>query len=102
MFLLSQPGLPVSRASPVLGSLTLTCGRFVGVSELVRGSRDRTIKDVEDAYVKFCRLEGGTHSWYTGPMDVSGQIPYNPDFNSTTGVTEIDVLWNFLVSHPKR
>jgi hypothetical protein len=34
-------------------------------------------------------------------MNVSGQIPYNPDFNSTTGVMEMDVLLNFFATHPK-
>jgi polyhydroxybutyrate depolymerase len=51
--------------------------------------------------VKFYRLEGETHAWYTNPMNVSGQIPYNPDFNSTTGVMEMDVLLNFFATHPK-
>jgi polyhydroxybutyrate depolymerase len=51
--------------------------------------------------VRFYRLEGGTHSWYTNPMNVSGQIPYNPDFNATTGITEMDILWKFFASHPK-
>ena len=51
--------------------------------------------------VRFYRLEGGTHAWYTNPMNVSGQIPYNPYFNSTTGITEMDILWKFFVLHPK-
>jgi poly(3-hydroxybutyrate) depolymerase len=51
--------------------------------------------------VKFYKLVGGTHTWYTGPMDVAGQIPFNPDFNSTTGITTTEVLWNFFAAHPK-
>jgi poly(3-hydroxybutyrate) depolymerase len=53
------------------------------------------------AEVKFYRLEGGVHLWYTTPMNVLGATPYNPDFNSTTGVTTDDILWNFFSSHPK-
>jgi polyhydroxybutyrate depolymerase len=51
--------------------------------------------------VKFYKLEGGVHEWYTTPMDILGQVPYNPDFNSATGVTTDDILWNFFSSHPK-
>jgi polyhydroxybutyrate depolymerase len=51
--------------------------------------------------VKYYRLEGGVHLWYTVPMNVSGQTPFNPDFNATTGVTTDDILWNFFVAHPK-
>jgi poly(3-hydroxybutyrate) depolymerase len=51
--------------------------------------------------VKFYKLEGGVHEWYTIPMDIPGQAPYNPDFNSTTGVTTDDILWNYFSSHPK-
>jgi polyhydroxybutyrate depolymerase len=51
--------------------------------------------------VRFYRLKGGVHLWYTAPMNVPGTTPYNPDFNSTTGVTTDDILWNFFSSHPK-
>lgn len=51
--------------------------------------------------VKFYRLMGGIHTWYTVPMNVPGQVPFNPGFNSTTGITTIDILWNFFASHPK-
>lgn len=51
--------------------------------------------------VRFYRLEGGVHQWYTLPMNVAGQSPFNPDFNSTTGVTTDDIVWNFLRAHPK-
>jgi hypothetical protein len=40
---------------------------------------------------------GGTHEWYLTPMNVSGHIPYNPHFDSTTGITTNDILWNFLL-----
>lgn len=52
--------------------------------------------------VKFYKLIGGVHTWYTVPMNVSGQIPFNPDFNSNTGITTRDILWNFFAMHPKQ
>jgi polyhydroxybutyrate depolymerase len=51
--------------------------------------------------VKFYRLVGGAHEWYSLPMNVSGQVPYNPDFDSTTGVATNDILWNFFTAHSK-
>lgn len=52
--------------------------------------------------VKFYRLIGGMHTWYTVPMNVAGQLPYNPDFDSTTGITTRDILWAFFAVHPKQ
>jgi len=52
--------------------------------------------------VKFYRLQGGVHLWYTVPMNVAGQTPFNPTLNSATGVTTDDILWNFFASHPKQ
>jgi polyhydroxybutyrate depolymerase len=51
--------------------------------------------------VKFYKLIGGIHTWYTVPMNLSGQVPFNPDFNSTTGLTTTTILWNFFSTHPK-
>jgi polyhydroxybutyrate depolymerase len=51
--------------------------------------------------VKFYKMIGGIHTWYTTPMNVSGQVPFNPNFTSTTGVTTASVLWNFFAAHPK-
>jgi hypothetical protein len=34
-------------------------------------------------------------------MNVAGQTPFNPAFNSTTGLTTDDIIWNFFASHPK-
>jgi hypothetical protein len=45
--------------------------------------------------------QGTTCQRYTSPLDVAGQIPFNPDFNSTTGVTTTEILWNFFAAHPK-
>jgi polyhydroxybutyrate depolymerase len=52
--------------------------------------------------VKFYKLIGGTHAWNTGPMNVAGQTPYNPDFDSNTGITTRDIFWNFFSTHPKQ
>jgi polyhydroxybutyrate depolymerase len=51
--------------------------------------------------VQFYKLEGGTHQWYLTAMNVAGQTPFNPAFNSTTGVTTDDIIWNFFAAHPK-
>jgi polyhydroxybutyrate depolymerase len=51
--------------------------------------------------VQYYRLEGGIHLWYTVPMNVAGQMPYNPSFDATTGVTTDDILWRFFAAHPK-
>jgi polyhydroxybutyrate depolymerase len=51
--------------------------------------------------VQFYKLVGGDHSWTTSPMNVQGQTPYNPAFDSTTGITTTDILWNFFSAHPK-
>jgi polyhydroxybutyrate depolymerase len=51
--------------------------------------------------VKIYRLIGGVHAWYSTAMNVPGQVPYNPDFDSTTGTTTNDILWNFFAAHPK-
>jgi len=52
--------------------------------------------------VRYYRLEGGVHLWYTVPMNVSGQAPYNPAFDATTGTTTDDILWKFFAAHPKQ
>lgn len=53
------------------------------------------------AEVRFYRLLGGVHEWYEVPMNIAGQVPYNPNLNSSTGVTTDDILWNFFAAHPK-
>jgi poly(3-hydroxybutyrate) depolymerase len=47
------------------------------------------------------RLLGGAHEWYLTPINVAAQSPYNPDLNSTTGITTDDILWMFFEAHPK-
>ena len=51
--------------------------------------------------VKFYKLLGGTHAWNTGPMNVPGAAPFNPSFDSTTGITTRDIVWKFFAAHPK-
>lgn len=51
--------------------------------------------------VKVYRLIGGADQWNLGPMNVPGQVPYNPDLNARTGVTTNDILWKFFARHPK-
>lgn len=51
--------------------------------------------------VKFYKLIGGVHEWYSNPMNVSGQVPFNPDFDANTGITTTDIVWNFFAAHAK-
>lgn len=59
----------------------------------------RSCKD--DVEVKVYRLIGGVDQWNLAPMNVPGQVPYNPDLNAHTGVTTNDILWKFFARHPK-
>lgn len=54
------------------------------------------------AEVKFFKLVGGAHDWYTVPMNAPGNSPFNPNFNATSGVTTDDIVWNFFIMHPKQ
>jgi polyhydroxybutyrate depolymerase len=51
--------------------------------------------------VRFYKLIGGTHTWNTVPMNVSGQAPFNPNLDGSTGITTTNILWNFFAAHPK-
>ena len=52
--------------------------------------------------VKFYKLLGGVHDWYTVPMNTPGSVPFNPNFDARSGVTTDDVVWNFFAAHPKQ
>jgi polyhydroxybutyrate depolymerase len=54
-----------------------------------------------NAEVRYYRLIGGTHTWNAVPMNIPGQVPFNPDFDATTGITTTNILWNFFAAHPK-
>jgi polyhydroxybutyrate depolymerase len=52
--------------------------------------------------VKFYKLVGGEHDWYTVPMNAPGNAPFNPHFDARSGDTTDDIVWNFFVTHPKQ
>jgi polyhydroxybutyrate depolymerase len=76
----------------------LLCDSAQNITSVVEKDATNCFGNTE---VKFYKLVGGIHTWYTVPMNVLGQVPFNPDFNSTTGVTTDDILWNFFSMHPK-
>jgi poly(3-hydroxybutyrate) depolymerase len=108
-----QPGGPTVASQETtfnywVGSSANACCSLDGTVPLCDGQGNITQVVEKDATgckgnveVRFYRLAGGTHEWYLTPMNVAGQIPYNPDFDSTTGVTTNDILANFFAAHPK-
>ena len=52
--------------------------------------------------VQFYKLIGGVHAWSTTPMNDPTKAPYNPIFDSTTGTTTTEILWNFFAAHAKQ
>lgn len=68
-------------------------------SALVTKEADECRGDTE---VKLYRLLGGMDIWNLNPMDIPGQVPFNPDLDRRTGVTTNDILWKFFERHPKR
>jgi poly(3-hydroxybutyrate) depolymerase len=50
--------------------------------------------------VHLYRLIRGIHAYYTTPMNDPSGTPYNPAFNSTTGIRTTEIIWNFFVAHP--
>ncbi len=74
------------------------CDAQGNISALVEKDATHCSGDTE---VKFYRLLGGVHTWYSNPMNVSGEVPFNPDFDSNTGITTTDIVWNFFALHPK-
>jgi polyhydroxybutyrate depolymerase len=84
------------------------CTTFDTTAPLCDAQRNITAVSEKDASVcanntevKFYKLIGGVHEWYNVPMNVPGQVPFNPAFNSTIGVTTDDIMWNFFLAHPK-
>ena len=55
--------------------------------------------------VQFYRLIGGIHKWYGNTaLNISPgnkTYPYNPNFNTTTGITTVDIVSKFVLAHPK-
>jgi poly(3-hydroxybutyrate) depolymerase len=85
-----------------IGNLGDSCSPL-SVSCWEKSSRHgvRTRASAEDTEVVFYKLIGATHTWYSSPLNVAGQLPYNPNLNSSTGIVTDDVLWNFFSSHAK-
>jgi len=51
--------------------------------------------------VRLFRLIRGQHNWYNSPMNVPDQVPFNPRFDATTGITTNDIIWSFFQAHTK-
>jgi poly(3-hydroxybutyrate) depolymerase len=50
------------------------------------------------------KLIGGIHKWYQVAMNVppgTSSQPYNSSFNSKTGLTTDDIIWDFFAAHAK-
>lgn len=71
-----------------------------GVPSVV--TEKRATDCLSNTEVRIYRLMGGVHTWYTPPMDDPSQVPYNPNLDSTVGVTTNDLIWNFFAAHPKQ
>ena len=85
------------------GNSADTCSRFDTPAALCDGQGNITAVVQKDATncsgsteVKFYKLIGGIHTWYAAPMNVPGQLPFNPDFNSSTGIATRDILWSLF------
>jgi polyhydroxybutyrate depolymerase len=76
----------------------LLCDSQGGITSVVEKDATNCLGNTE---VKYYKLIGGIHTWYTVSMNIPSQVPFNPDFNSATGITTDEVLWNFFAAHPK-
>ena len=90
------------------GSSANSCSSFDTTSALCDAQGNITTVVEKDATscegnteVKFYKLIGGDHEWFSVPMNVAGQVPFNPDFDSSTGVITTNIIWNFFAAHPK-
>jgi len=52
--------------------------------------------------VQLYKFIGAGHNWYTGALNVAGQLPFNSMLTTATGVTTDAILWTFFAAHPKR
>jgi poly(3-hydroxybutyrate) depolymerase len=77
--------------------------RYATLKATSRPSLTRSVQNCSaGTAVRLYRLIGAQHAWYGTPLNVPGQVPFNPDFDAATGVTTNDVVWNFFAAHPKR
>jgi polyhydroxybutyrate depolymerase len=90
------------------GSSANSCSSFDTSAALCDAQGNVTVVVEKDAThcsgsteVKFYKLIGGVHEWYSDPMNVSGQVPFNPDFDANAGITTTDIVWKFFAQHPK-
>ena len=75
------------------------CDGQTGITEVVEKSAEHCSGDTA---VRFYKLIGGRHAWYSTPMNVAGQLPFNPNFNATSGVVTNDLIWTFFAAHLRR
>jgi len=90
-------GTAANRCSAVNPPSTL-CDAHGNVSAVVEKNATSCAGSTD---VKFYRLLGGTHVWSSGPMNIPTAVPFNPNFDSTTGTTTRDIVWKFFAAHPK-
>jgi polyhydroxybutyrate depolymerase len=83
------------------------CTRFSSTEPLCSGGQQTAVAAKTatacrgNVEVQFYKLLGGDHNWYGNPMNLSGQVPFNPQLNGATGVTTNDILWTFFNSHSR-
>jgi len=84
-----------------------SCSTFDTVEPLCRDGRQTAVASKfatncrGNAEVAFYKLIGGDHFWYANPMNVPGQVPFNPQLTGATGLTTNDILWRFFVAHSR-
>jgi polyhydroxybutyrate depolymerase len=64
-------------------------------------SEKRATGCLANTEVRIYKLIGGVHTWYSQPLNDPNNLPYNPNFDSTVGITMNDIIWNFFATHPK-
>ena len=83
-------------------NLTLCTGEGGLITSL---NMKTTTGGVLNTAVTFYRLIGGVHKWYGATaLNVApgnSSKPYNPNFNTKTGITMVDIASKFLLAHPK-
>jgi polyhydroxybutyrate depolymerase len=84
-----------------------SCSTFDSVEPLCRNGQQTAIASKTatncrgNTQVTFYKLIGGDHFWYTNPMNVPGQVPFNPQLTGASGVTTNDILWSFFAAHSR-
>ena len=81
-----------------LDTATPLCDSQGNISPVVEKTATNCSANTE---VKIYKLIGGAHAYTTTPMNDPNGVPYNPDFDSSTGTVTTNILWNFFATHPK-